>query len=209
MDYNTFLFQLEMGIVEIKDFRTLGKEINFTATYGAMAKKVAHTLCITEEEAQVYLTSREETFPGLITRIKEWHKLCKGRGYATTMLGGRRHLGGHRHYGSRKEFEHQAADRLAYSMRIQGSAAEMTKLATGKMYSQGLFENDEILPVANIYDEVVLQVRDDLLEERMPILMEIMCQQYADMIVPMETDPEVGKNFGSLKKWKTIQMENN
>jgi len=205
LDYQTFIDLLDALDTEIKDFRTLGKKINFTATYGAMAKKVAQTLCITEKEAQVYLTSREETFPGLIIRIKEWHKICKKRQYATTMMGGRRHLDGHKYYGSRKEFEQQAADRLAYSMRIQGSAAEMTKLATGRMYSAGLFDNEDVLPIANIYDECVLQIRDELVDEKMPILIEIMTRQYADMIVPMQTDPEVGKNFGSLKKWEAVR----
>lgn len=202
LDYETFIKRLEELDQEIKDFRTLGKKINFTATYGAMAKKVAQTLHITEKEAQTYLTSREETFPGLIIRIKEWHKICQGLKYATTMLGGRRHLDGHKYYDSRKEYERMAADRLAYSMRIQGSAVEMTKLATGRMYREGLFDDEKVLPIINIYDEVVLQIKDELLEETMPVVIGIMTQQYADMIVPMETDPEVGKNFGSLVKWK-------
>ena len=205
LDYEEFIQRLAEGDLEIKALRTLGKKINFTSNYGARAKKVGQTLCITEEEAQVYLTSREETFPDLISRVKEWHKICKDKGYATTTLGGRRHLGGHRHYGSRKEFEHQAADRLAYSMRIQGSSAEMTKIATGSLYSEGIFNDGTVIPMTTIYDEIVVQVRDDVLDEKVQKLVEIMCRPFADMIVPMESEPKYGKNFGSLKKWN--QME--
>ncbi len=207
IDYDRFIFLLHGGIEHIKDFRTLGKKINFTCQYGAMAPKVALTLRIPENEAQQHINARKMAFPVLIQRVKDWHKICRKKGYATTLLGARRHLGGHQHYGSRKDFDKQSADRLAYSMRIQGSAAEMTKLAVGRMYRDGLFNNDDILPCLTIHDEVVVQVKNDLVAPYMPSLVEIMCQPYANMIVPMETEPEVGESLGSLKSWEKIQLE--
>ena len=201
MEYPEFVEQVHNKVAEAKEFRTLGKKINFTCQFGAMAPKVGLSLCVPPEEAQEYIDARAEAFPRLLQRVAEWHKECKKRKYALTMLGRRRHLDGPLHYGAKDRDKHGDADRLAYSMRIQGSAAEMTKLAMGEIVRQNFLDhNDDVIPFAVIHDELVVQIKDELITEITPKLVKIMCQQYADMIVPMETEPEAGKLFGELEE---------
>lgn len=200
LDYKAYEELVDSSDVAAKSTRTIGKKVNFGSAYGCRGPKLAQMLCIGETEAEAYLEARKAAFPVLINRVKEWHKICGDRGYATTMLGARRHLAGHMYYGSTKDFEKQAADRLAYSFRIQGSAAEMTKLVMGHMYREGVFTDGLVIPSMQIHDELVLQVHESVLEERLPLLVKITCQPYANMIIPMETNPETGKSFGQLKK---------
>lgn len=203
--YQEYRDMLEVKDDEAKSSRSKGKSVNFGANYGAMAPRVAFALCITTDEAQTYLDSRAEAFPDLIKRVAEWHDICRGVKYATTMLGRRRHLHGPIMYGSKDEYRWGDADRLAYSMRIQGSAAEMTKIVMGEMYKRDLlsFNSDKgkVKPFTVVHDEVVFQVRADVVHEMVPVLVEIMCQQYGDMMVPMETEPEIGKHFGELNDY--------
>ncbi len=200
--YGAFISSLKAGDGATQEYRTIGKKINFTCQYGAQAAKVAQTLFISETEAQEHMDSRARAFPGLISRVRKWHQICKKNKYATTFLGGRRHLHSKSYYSSKKDPEITAAHRLAYSMRIQGSAAEMTKLVCGSMYEKDLLEDGTVIPVTLIHDEVLVQVKDSEVDKMVPILTEVMCQQYADMVVPLETEPEVGKSFGNLKSWK-------
>jgi DNA polymerase-1 len=200
IEYSLFAAQVDEN-PEYKEYRTLGKRVNFTCQFGALAPKVSHTLCISESEAQKYITSRAEAFPVLIKRVIEHNKVCKKRGHAKTMLGARRHLGGHQHYGSKNSYDHQSADRLAYSMRIQGSAAEMVKLVMGEIHRQGILDGDKVLGLMQIHDELVFAIREDSMNMIL-VLMEIMCQPYADMIIPLETEPKVGTHFGNLKTYE-------
>jgi len=199
--YDEFISLVRLGNQQAKDCRTIGKKINFTCQYGAGPDKVAQTLCISKLDAIQYINSRAEAFPELIARVEEWHKICEERKYATTFLGGRRHLHDGRLYSSSDKGRIGAANRLAYSMRIQGSAAEMTKLVCGKMYEEGIFDNGDVRCSTTIHDEIVLQVKDEVLNETIPILVRIMCQPYADMKIDLETEPEVGKHLGELKPW--------
>lgn len=207
-DYDTFVFLRHGGSEEVDEYRTLGKKTNFTAQYGAMPPKVAITLLISEREAGQYLASRARAFPRLMERVTEWHAICRKKGYAETYMGARRHLAGHKYYGSRKEFEKEAADRQSYSMRIQGSAAEMAKLAMGTLYREGLIsdQSDDILPMMQIHDELVVQVKDELVDYYMPKLVDVMCRPYSTMAIPMETEPEIGKLFGSLKDYEKEKL---
>lgn len=200
--YKTFMEGVKAEDKIIDAFRTTGKKINFTCQYGAKALKVGLTLFISESEAQLYINARKEAFPILIERVKEWHKICRKKKYATTMLGARRHLHGRTHYGSVKTSLKEAADRLSYSMRIQGSAAEITKLVCGEIYTSGILDLEYVKPMFTVHDELLLYIQEDYLEEVLPQVVKIMRQPYANMIIPMDTEPEIGKSWGNLKLWE-------
>jgi DNA polymerase I-like protein with 3'-5' exonuclease and polymerase domains len=182
-------------------FRILAKFTNFGSNYGSLAPKLAQMMVITTEEAQKYLEARAETFPGLIKRAEDYKAECKKKKYSLTYLGGRRHLDGRVHFSSRDKFTLLAAERLAYSFRIQSSGSEILKIARGKVAKSEMVEKGHVLPATCIHDEQVVQVRTDMLDEIIPQLVDIMEAPYADMKVPMITEPEFGSHLGSLKPW--------
>ena len=194
------------GLLEsdAKPFRVLGKATNFATAYLCQAKKLSQMLCVTEKEAQDFMDAKAEAFPELLPAVNAYIKTCENRGYAETFLGARRHLAGSKHFGSRKEFERGAAGRLAWSFRVQGSGAEQIKLSAGRMYRDGLFDDNLCLPVTIIHDEIVGVIHKSVLEERMPKLYDCICQKYADMEIRTSSSPEIGYNFGELKKWEGL-----
>ena len=197
--YENFMTQKDG---EAKPYRVLGKATNFATAYLCGAPKLSQMLCVVEKEAQAFMDAKAVAFPGLMPAVEEYIKICKARGYAETFEGARRHLGGHQHFGSSKKYEISAAGRLAWSFRIQSSAASQIKLSTGRMYREGLFDDSLCMPVTIIHDEAVGIIHKSVLEERMPKLIACICQKYEDMEIKTSTTPEIGRNFGSLTEWK-------
>jgi len=201
-DYSSFMKKIKDRDDKFEAFRSKGKNCNFASQYLVSAGKLGQMLCVPEVEAQLFLHAKDTAFPDVGPSTRKYNLKCKRRKYSKTMLGARRHLHSRTYYSSRKDYEISAADRLSFSFKIQGSAAEMTKLVCGMIYSEGLLDTTEILPATTIHDEVVLQIKNEYVDEIVPVLVDIMCQQYSDMEIPLETEPEVGRNLGSLKSWK-------
>jgi DNA polymerase-1 len=174
------------------NLRKLAKTVNFATEYGAQAPKLAETLLVTEDEAQGYLDAKHRTF----SRSEEWKreviKQAHRLGYSTTRLGARRHLpalsGG-------AKWEVAGAERQAVNYVIQGSSAEMTKLAMARVWRSGVLFNYRAQFIAPIHDEMVFSVhRDDLIDFCREVH-SLMVKPYADMRVPIESSISFGLNF--------------
>lgn len=181
-----------------KEFRGLGKKINFTALYGAMAKKVAMTLMISEVDAQTFLDARAEAF-----RVSEQWKSeilveqAKGCGFVRSRLGAKRHLA--ELFDSRDRSVSSKAERQAANFRIQGSAAEMTKKAEGRMWRRGLLKSFDMQVIGPIHDEVVASIMvDENFFEAIKAMHACMVAPYADMTVEVKSSIEFGPNMQDL-----------
>ncbi len=184
-----------------KTYRGLGKGCNFAAAYGAMAPKLAQTLMVSEEEAQMFLDAREEAFHVSSTWkndiiIQE----AKANGYVRTRLGAKRHLAEMLDSGDRAISS--KAERQAANFVIQSSSAEMTKLAEGRMWRAGLFDKYDIRVIGPIHDEVVVSVAMEDLEKFLPEMHACMVQKYADMTVPILSTIDIGPNFFDMASWE-------
>ena len=199
--YEEFEAKVKSGDKEAKKFRADGKGTNFASSYGCSNRRLAHMLAIHESTASLFLEAKARAFPGLIPYVDKYHKICQKRKYSTTFMGARRHLA--KNYAmSKSDYDLSAVDRLAWSFRIQSSGAEMVKLALSRMWKDGVFNNDDVLPISVIHDEVVVQIKNSVLESMVPRIAKIVTAQYANMLIPMTTEPEVGKRFGSLKPFE-------
>lgn len=178
-----------------KEYRGLGKKVNFTALYGAMAPKLAATLMVEEDEAQMFLDAREEAFSGA-TKWKNEIIIAEARekGYVRSKLGAKRHLAAL--LDSNDRSVSSKAERQAANFRIQGSAAEMTKLAEGRMWEAGIFSGKyNAVCIGPIHDEVVASVHIDDLVPFLQDMHAAMVQPYADMKVPIMSSIDIGPNF--------------
>lgn len=178
----------------VKECRALGKKVNFTTEYGAMAPKLAMTMLIPEDEAQAYIDAKEAAFPV----VREWKdsviEEVNVKGYVCTMLGARRHLGGALTSGDK--WEASKAERQAVNYKVQGSCAEMTKLAEGRMWEARLEQRFDCQIIGPVHDEVVASVAISDLEEFIPAMHACMVQRYANMNVPIESSISFGPSFG-------------
>jgi DNA polymerase I-like protein with 3'-5' exonuclease and polymerase domains len=176
-----------------KILRALGKKTNFTTEYGAQAPKLAETLIVPVEEAQQYIAAKHAAFP----RAEEWKKEVIAEthelGYATTMLGARRHLPA---IYSSNSFDVLQAERQAVNYKIQGSCAEMTKQAEGRLWKARLYQHFDARYIGPIHDELVSSVRVECALDFIREKHRLMTAGYANMKVPIVGSISIGPNFG-------------
>ena len=187
----------------IKNDRGMGKKTNFVEAYGAMAPKVAQTLLVSEEDAQAFLDAKAAAFPRIAAWKEEVVEEAKSNGYVRTMLGGVRHLAeafkGDRWVASK-------AERQAVNFKAQGSCAEMTKLAEGRMWKDGLFFDFDAVCYGPVHDELVASVMIEDLYEFIPRMHACMVAGYAGMKVPILSSISFGPSFGEqfeIGDWPT------
>jgi DNA polymerase-1 len=177
----------------VKQCRKDGKNTNFGAEFGAMAPKLAQMLMVSEEVAQAFLDAKEETFPVSAQWKQDVIEETKRTGISRTKMGAVRHL--REALMSEDRFISSKAERQGVNFRVQGSAAEMTKMAEGRMWDAGLFFKYDAVCYGPIHDEVVASVRVCDLFEFLPEMHACMVAQYADMWIPVESSISFGKDF--------------
>lgn len=176
-----------------KDVRGLGKKVNFTAEYGAMAEKVAATLMISVERAQLFLDAREAMYPVAGQWKEDIKSEVREHGVVRTMKGGVRHLANILMNGT--SFEKSKAERQAVNFKVQGPAGEQTKLAEGRMWKEGLFFDYDAVCYGPIHDEVVASVLIKDLHEFLPKMHACMVAPFANMDLEVVSTISFGPNF--------------
>jgi DNA polymerase I-like protein with 3'-5' exonuclease and polymerase domains len=177
-----------------KKYRALGKAINFSGQYRASAMKMATMLFVTEEEAQAMIDAKAAAFPVSEQRAVDEMEAVKHTGQVRSMLGAVRHLREallSDDYGTAPK-----AERQTLSYRIQGSAAEMTKLAEGRMWSEGLEQKFDCQIIGPIHDEVVASCAVSDLVKFIPAMHACMVANYAGMKLPIRSSISFGRSFG-------------
>lgn len=208
--YEEFVSMLESNDPDVKKkakaLRADAKRTNFATAYGAMAPKVALTLMTDEETAQAFIDAKEKAFPGLPIWNDEVQALAHERGYSLTMLGARRHLSSG--LNAENKWDQARAERQAGNFEIQGSGAEMMKLAMARMWQKGLFTGKyRAAFYAPVHDEVVFSCHKDDLVPMLKELHPCMIAQYANMRIPLESSISIGPTFGTQYEIGTVVDE--
>ena len=177
-----------------KKARALGKAVNFGGQYRVAAKKLSTMLMVTETEAQAMIDAKAEAFPV----VEEWSlnemAAAQNTGIVKTLLGAVRHL--RDAVMSSDRVVSSKAPRQALSYRIQGSAAEQTKLAEGRMWKAKLTRRYDCQYFAPVHDECVWSVMLEDLEHFIPEVHKLMTAPYATMTMPINSSVSVGYSFG-------------
>ena len=180
-----------------KDMRRRAKVVNFGIIYGMGVNALKDNLGTTRKEAEEFYASYFDAFPTIRayfdTVVAEAHRL----GYTTTLFGRRRYLPGLR---SHIPYIRAAQERMALNAPIQGTAADLIKLAMVRVHealvAQGL--EDGVRMILQIHDELVFEAKDELLEETLPHIRDAM-ESVGDMKVPLVVNASKGPNLGELK----------
>ena len=137
-----------------KEIRRTAKEVNFGVLYGIGAWGLASRTGISNTEAQQFIHRYFSTFKGIKKYLAETIELAKETGYVETLYGRRRYLP---EINSGVQQVRSAAERMAINMPIQGTAADLIKLAMIKIGSD--------LPKISPHAKMILQVHDELVFE--------------------------------------------
>ena len=175
--------------------RGQAKTVNFAAQYGGSAVTVAQGLMSSEEVAQSFLDAREAAFPGIVAWDAKVRADAKECGYSLTMMGARRHL--REALGSDNKWDVLKAERQVGNFWIQSSAAEMSKLAMARVWSQVTLKRKyDAVFYFPVHDELVFSVHKDQAAGFLAEVHACMVAQYATMTIPLESSIAIGKTFG-------------
>ena len=181
-----------VGLEEVTgEMRRKAKTINFGIIYGISAFGLAQRLKIPRKEASQIIDEYFEGFPAVKDYIDQCIEKARGFGYAETILGRRRYL---RDINSRNQTDRMFAERNAVNAPIQGSAADMLKIAMIRIHEFMQQERLKSKMILTVHDELVFDAhRDeiDLLRERVDDIM----RNAIPMGVKMETGIGTGENW--------------
>jgi len=189
----SLLFKVDEAAVTPEQ-RRIAKTINFGVIYGMSAFRLANELKIGRGEAQGFIDSYFATYSGVTDFIRKTVETTERTGYAETILGRRRPI---LMINSRNKTEKQAAERVAVNTPIQGSAADIVKLA--------MIRVDAALRKSHPSARLLLQVHDELIveapEKEAKAVGELMRREMEGAIelsVPLRVSVESARAWGDM-----------
>jgi DNA polymerase-1 len=184
------IFGVDIGDVT-REMRSRAKTANFGIIYGISSFGLSERLTIGRKEAKELIDGYFSSYPGVKKYMDESIRHARAKGYVTTMFGRRRYL---RDINSRNQVVRGNAERNAINAPIQGTAADIIKIAMVSIYDRlkaGEFRSKMILQV---HDELIFEVYNPELEDIKNIVLHEMSDA-AKLEVPLKVDWGTGKNW--------------
>ena len=176
-----------------KDQRRSAKAINFGLMYGMSAFGLARTLEIPQYQAREYIDAYFTRYPNVQDYVQATKEIGKLNGYVETIYGRRIYL---RDIHARNPMLRQGAERLAINAPVQGSAADIIKMATIRVGNWLAECGLDIAMILHVHDELVFEVAEKDLEEASTNIPQLM-RSAAELKVPLEVALGVGSNWSA------------
>ncbi|MCH8176936.1 MAG: DNA polymerase I [Proteobacteria bacterium] len=173
------------------DQRRAAKAINFGLMYGMSAFGLGKQLNISRKEAQLYVDTYFERYPGVRRYMEETRQLARDQGYVETVFGRRLYLPD---INARNAVQRQYAERTAINAPMQGSAADIIKRAMIDVHQWLIDDGDRTKMIMQVHDELVFEVAEADVERTRDAVARLMTQA-ATLSVALEVDAGVGKNW--------------
>jgi DNA polymerase I len=176
------------------DKRRVAKTINFGVIYGMSAFRLSNELGIPRGDAQKFIDAYFSTYAGVRDFIDKAVAEAEERGYSTTILGRRRPIAA---INSRNKTEKQAAERVAVNTPIQGSAADIVKLAMLRVESALASERPKARLLLQVHDELIAEAP----EKEAPAVAELMkreMEKAIELSLPLRVSVETGRRWGDM-----------
>ena len=183
------------------EMRRRAKVINFGIIYGMGVNALKQNLGSTREEAQTFLNEYFATFSTLASYLDNVKSETARKGYTETFYGRRRYFEG---INSKLPFIRAAAERMAINAPIQGTEADVIKLAMIKIdqYIKDYGLENDVYLLLQVHDELVCEIRDDRAEEmskEITHIMESVMGAEQTKGVVLKAQASIGNNWGELK----------
>ena len=175
--------------------RRNAKAVNFGIVYGISSFGLSRDLSISKKEAAQYIEDYFRTYPGIKAFLDESVKNAKDKGYAVTMFGRRRPVP---ELSSSNFMQRSFGERVAMNSPIQGTAADIMKIAMIGVERHLLEEGLKSRLVLQVHDELLVEAWKPELDTVKGILKEEM-EQAAKLSVPLEIDMHTGTNWYEAK----------
>jgi DNA polymerase-1 len=180
--------------------RRRAKGVNFGVIYGQSPFGLARAINVEQDEAARFIEAYFARYPGVTSFMEKTLEDCRAAGYVKTILGRRRRISGirepHRRAGT---FQRTLPERTAINTVIQGSAADLIKLAMLGIYRRLRQEKFSARMLLQIHDELVFETPPDELASLGSLVIEEMSSVHA-LSVPLRVDIKVGENWGAVEE---------
>jgi len=177
-----------------KEMRRVAKTINFGVAYGVSGYGLAQSTGLPQADATRLIEEYFTRYPGIKRYVEETRRQAHRDGYVSTLLGRRRYL---------PELKAQnralvsAGERMAINMPIQGTAADIIKIAMVRINREMKQRRLNSKMILQVHDELVFEVEPNELEGMKPLVKELM-ENALPMSVPLKVDVKVGKNWNEM-----------
>ena len=173
--------------------RYLAKTLNYGVLYGLGSYGFAGRTGVSFGEAKEFIAQYFETFVGIKNYVEQTITQTRSKGFSETMFGRKRFLP---EMNSKDHRIKAQAERIARNFPVQGTSADIIKMAMAKLNQEGVFNKESRL-VLQLHDELVLEVKKDKVEEVERKLKKIM-EKAAVLKVPLKVETKTGENWGEV-----------
>jgi DNA polymerase-1 len=175
-----------------RDQRNRAKTVNFAIIYGAGSQNLSQQLGITRAEAKDLIDRYFSRYQGLKKYMDETVAFAQKNGHVNTLLGRRRQL---RDINSKSSLARSNAERMAINTPIQGTAADMIKIAMLHVQKAIKEQGLQSKMILQVHDELVFDARRDELDRLKPLVEEHMKNALPDLKVPIVVEMGTGENW--------------
>lgn len=174
-----------------KEQRSNAKAVNFGIVYGISSFGLSNDLSISRKEAEQYIKDYFISYPGIKNYLDNSVKEAKEKGYSVTMFGRRRPIP---ELTSGNFMQRQFGERVAMNSPIQGSAADIMKIAMINVAKELKEKDLKSKIVLQVHDELLIEAYENEVEQVKDILKRNM-EEAAHLNVPLDVDVQVGNNW--------------
>jgi len=174
-----------------REQRSHAKTVNFGIIYGVSAFGLSNQTSLSRSESAALIDAYYQTYPRLKSYIHEQVEFARENGYVQTILGRRRYL---KDINSANAIVRGGAERNAVNAPIQGSAADVIKIAMINIHKKLTSENWKSKMLLQVHDELVFDVHNSELEKIQPMIKHEMENAFT-MAVPLEVELGMGKDW--------------
>jgi len=183
------------------DQRRLAKAVNFGLSYGQTAYGLAQAAGLTQSEAEDFIETYFERFPRVREYIQRSKRLAARQGYVETLMGRRRYFPELQPDSKASHYARQAAERMAINAPIQGTAADIIKIAMIRLHQAFQERGTPSMMILQVHDELIVEAPD----EEVPGIANLMCETMEsafDLDAPLRVDLKIGQNWGEMNPFE-------
>jgi DNA polymerase-1 len=177
------------------EMRKRSKAINFGILYGMSDFSLAQDLGISRANAKEYITNYLNSFPNIDHYMKNIVKKARECGYVTTLFGRRRYIP---EFAASNKMVQSAGERIALNSPIQGTAADIIKLAMIQVHRKLEQSDLDARLILQVHDELLIEVRRDQAQQALALLREEM-EHAVELSVPLSVGTAMGDNWYDAK----------
>ena len=176
------------------EMRRVAKTINFGVMYGMSAFRLAKELGISRTEAKNFIDSYFRTYSGVREFLDSVILEGEKNGYVSTIMGRKRIITG---INSKNKTEKAGAERTAINTPIQGSAADIVKVAMLNLSKAIKKQNLKTKMILQVHDEIIFEAPEEEAERVIPLIREEM-ENAVKLRIPLKVSIEKGKRWGEF-----------